>query len=111
MALAPAGLPVTPSAVSPVGFGRLAARRVPRADGASDHGGREAWLRCCLGFHGKWCGTELIGVLACVSMSSLISEDISVAVVGAGPVGLLAALALARRGYRKARKLADGEIL
>lgn len=50
MALAPSGLPVTPSAVSPVGFGRLAARRVPRADGASDHGRHEAWLRCCLGF-------------------------------------------------------------
>jgi len=71
MALAPSGLPVTPSAVSPVGFGRLAARRVPRADGASDHG----------------------------------RHDISVAVVGAGPVGLLAALALARRGYRKVQVL------
>lgn len=50
MALAPAGLPVTPTAVSPVGFGRLAARRVPRADGASDHGRHEAQLICCLGF-------------------------------------------------------------
>lgn len=46
-----------------------------------------------------------------MNMSSVIAEDISVAVVGAGPVGLLAALALARRGYRKARKLADVEIL
>ena len=52
MALAPAGLPPTPSAVSPVGFGRLAARRVPRADGASEHGRHEAWQRCCFGFHG-----------------------------------------------------------
>ena len=59
----------------------------------------------------KWCGTGLIRVLAYLNTSSLIFEDISVAVVGAGPVGLLAALALARRGYRKARKLADGEIL
>jgi len=32
-----------------------------------------------------------------------------VAVVGAGPVGLLTALALARRGYRKARW--SGQIL
>lgn len=60
MALAPAGLPVSPSAVSPIGFGRLAARRVPRADGTSDHGRHEAWLRCCLGF-------------ACVSLFALKS--------------------------------------
>ena len=53
----------------------------------------------------------MISVLAYLNTSSLIFKDISVAVVGAGPVGLLAALALARRGYRKARKLADGEIL
>ncbi|CAK9043001.1 unnamed protein product [Durusdinium trenchii] len=33
------------------------------------------------------------------------STDVSVAVVGAGPVGLLTALALARRGFRKVRVL------
>lgn len=49
-----------------------------------------------------WNGVDC--VLAHMNMSSL-AEDISVAVVGAGPVGLLAALALARRGYRKVRVL------
>eukprot|EP00913_Durusdinium_trenchii_P012188 g11447.t1 len=35
----------------------------------------------------------------------MLAQDVSVAVVGAGPVGLLTALALARRGFRKVRVL------